>query len=230
MGQAKIKRLNRERELAARAAGAPPQPAPAAAAAAAQPEPPKAARPGEHVKINCQQVVLFGRQADPRFLSLYWDMQDRFGDRNYGYEVCLHEAAHAILMEQDGIPNVRFEKPMILYDPQKDEFPAFGAMVRGDDTPNQKVDEVWIFTVATHAVVGGIALQKYLGVKPEDDGDDRDYADFERRCKASPDLVREKPDVLWKRAQDAVCAKLDDPRQRARIEARAKEYLALLYP
>jgi len=61
-------------------------------------------------------------------------MQDRFGDRQYGYRVCLHEAAHAILMEQSGIKNVHFSGPAILFDLERNPRTGFvpaGAMASG---------------------------------------------------------------------------------------------------
>lgn len=156
-------------------------------------------------------------------------MQDRFGDWGYGYEVCLHEAAHAILMEQDGISNVRFEKPAIVYDQRTDTFHGFGAMVHGDDTPDKKVDEAWILAVTAHTVAGGIALQEYEGVHPNEAGDSNDYKRFLKRCEDSPGLLKEKPEDLWKRAQDVARTRLTEPATKAKVEARAQEYLKILY-
>src|ERR1700684_1477981 len=91
----------------------------------------------EHVRIDVSQIVARHKQTDEAFKRLYWDMQDRFGDRQYGYRVCLHEAAHAILMEQSGIKNVRFSGPAILFDLEKNPKTGFFpivAMASGDDT------------------------------------------------------------------------------------------------
>ena len=109
----------------------------------------------EHVKIKCDSVTRFGKQQDQRFLMLYWDMQDQFGDRNYGRNVCLHEAAHSEIMERDGIKNVRFAGPEIIYDPRTDQFTATSAQAIGNDTPNAVVDDNFIFMIVCHAVAGG---------------------------------------------------------------------------
>src|SRR5262245_36151633 len=62
----------------------------------------------KHVKIDCEGVIRRGLQHRRDFVELYRDMQKAFRDQAYAYEVCLHEAAHAVLMEKDGIQNVRF--------------------------------------------------------------------------------------------------------------------------
>jgi hypothetical protein len=224
MGQAKIKKLKQQREAAARSA------VPAKAAPQATTPQKPAHVFVEHVKINIADVVQRGKQQDVEFLTLYWDMQDRFGDKGYGYEVCLHEAAHAILMEQDGIPNVRFEKPAILYNPNTGKFRAFGAMVHGDDIPGNLATPEWILKVTTHAVAGGIALQELLGLNPKDTGDDNDYQSFMVRCAtAPPGLLKESPQDLWLRAQDVARTRLTEPETKTKVEARAQEYLKALY-
>ena len=94
---------------------------------------------------------------DPRFLKLYWSIQRDFGDRSYGREVYLHEAAHAELMEQDGIQNVRFAGPDIIYDPTSDRFNASSARAIEDDKPHAVVDDDYIFKIVCHMVAGGVA-------------------------------------------------------------------------
>src|ERR1700730_17323360 len=98
MGQAKIKRLKQQREAAERAANVPSQ----------RIEPNKSQETFtpkfiENVKINYDVVIRFGKRQDRRFVLFYWDMQDRFEDRDYGRQVCLHQVIHAEGMEQDGV-------------------------------------------------------------------------------------------------------------------------------
>jgi hypothetical protein len=189
-----------------------------------------AAKPVEHVRINYADVILNGKQHDPEFLKVYWAMQDRFSDEDFGYRVCLHEAAHAVLMEQDGIKNVRFEKPAVFYRPSDGSFPRLGAMVHGDDTPDKAVDEARLLTLATHAAAGGIALQEYFGVKPEQTGCEHDYSQFLVGCAKAPlEALKTKPDDLWKQAQEIARSRLTDAATKAKVEARAWEYFDLLY-
>lgn len=180
------------------------------------------------VQINCGDVALFGKLKDYRFVHLYSDMQNSFADRNYGREVCLHEAAHAELMEQDGILNVRFTGPDISYNPHTDEFIASSGRAVGDDQPNATViNDEYIFMIVCHMVAGGVAL--CLAGKIET-GDDADFEYFKQRYAANPPKSGEKPEALWKRAQDAVAARLNEQETKQRVEARTQKYFDLLYP
>jgi hypothetical protein len=222
MGQAKIKRLKKQREAAERAVNVPSQ--------GTEPNgsqetfTPKFI---ENVKINCDGVSRFGKQEDRRFVMLYWDMQDRFGDRDYGRNVCLHEAAHAEIMEQDGIQNVRFAGPDIAYDPRADRFIPSSARAIGDDQPNAVADDNYIFMIVCHMVAGGVAL-RLAGIA--ETGDDGDFQDFKRKYGANPPKSGEEPEALWKRAQEAVAARLNEPETKRKVQARAEEYFRLLYP
>jgi hypothetical protein len=180
----------------------------------------------ENVKINCDNVTRFGKQEDRQFLTLYWDMQDRFGNRDYGRQVCLHEAAHAEIMEQDGIQNVRFAGPDITYDPSTNKFIPSSARAIGDDQPNAVVDDNYIFTIVCHMAAGGAAL-RLAGIA--ETGDDGDFQDFKRKYTASPPKSGEKPEALWKRAQEAVATRLNEPEKKRKVEARAEEYFWRLY-
>jgi hypothetical protein len=214
MGQAKIKKLKQQREAAERTASPAKQ----------ETFTPKFIK---NVEINCDGVTRFGRQQDRRFVILYWDMQDRFGDRDYGRHVCLHEAAHAELMEQDGIHNVRFAGPDIIYDPTTDRFIASSARAIGDDQPNAVVDDAFVFMIVCHMVAGGVAL-RLAGVA--ETGEDADFEDFKRKYAANPPKSGEKPEALWKRAQEAVAARLNEPETKQKVRARAEGYFRLLYP
>jgi|SRR6267378_591249 len=189
-----------------------------------------AAKPVEHVRINYADVIVNGKQQDPEFLKVYWAMQGRFSDEDFGYRVCLHEAAHAVLMEQDGIKNVRFEKPAILYRPSDGSFRSLAAMVHGDDTPDKSVDEARLLTLTTHAVAGGIVLQEYCGLKPEQTGSEHDYRQFlVGYFQTPPEALKTEPDDLWKQAQEIARSRLTDAATKAKVEARAWEYFDSLY-
>ena len=182
----------------------------------------------KHVNINCDGVTRFGKQEDRRFVALYWDMQDRFGDRNYGYEVCLHEAAHAVLMQEDGIQNVRFAGPDIIYDPRTDKFIGSSARATGDDLLNVVVNDAFVFKITSHMAAGGVALRTLANV--EECGDEEDYLDFTRKFAQYAPTSGETAKEYWKKAQDAVAVRLSEPETKSKVLARADEYLKKLYP
>jgi hypothetical protein len=193
----------------------------------AEPTHPAAPPLVEHVKINCDDILHRRLENDSRFLKLYWSMQRTFGSRSYGREVCLHEAAHAELMEQDGIQNVRFIGPDIIYDPASDKFIASSARAIGDDQPQAVVNEEFIFMIVCHMAAGGVAL-RLAGIL--ETGEDGDFEHFKRKYAANPPKSGEKPEALWKRAQEAVAARLNEPQTKQRVQAKAEEYFRLLYP
>jgi hypothetical protein len=182
------------------------------------------------VEINCDHVVSWLKHEDPRFKALCNRMQTDFADRDYGYRICLHEAAHALLMELDGLKNVRFYGPEIYYNFMIDEFGANGARVHADDQPDAVVDDAYKFMATMHAVAGGVALRKLKGLEGKEAGDGGDYADFLRLYRKNPPKNGESADSLWKRAENAVSTRLDDAELKEKILARANEYFHELYP
>ena len=233
MGQAKIKRDRRKVEEAKRKLDAPTQPVTTVVPSESQkPEPAKAAPAPkfiEHVRINCNDVIRRRLEKNPRFLKLYWNMQRDFGDRNYGREVCLHEAGHSVLMEQDGMTNVRFMGPDIVYDPAKSDFIGSSARAVADDQPNAMVNDEFIFKITSHMAAGGVTLRKLGGIKG-DAGDDGDFEYFNRKFAHTPVKSKETAEQFWKRAQDAVAARLDEPETKQKVLDKAQEYFHLLYP
>jgi hypothetical protein len=219
MGQAKIKK--QQREAAKRAASVPAQKADSNKTGGMFT--PKFV---ENVKIDCESVIRFGKQEDRRFVGLYWDMQERFGDRDYGHQVCFHEAAHAELMEQDGIQNVRFAGPDIVYDPIRDRFIASSGIAVGDDQPNAVVDDEYIFMITCHFVAGGVALRS-AGIA--ETGDAGDFKYFQKKFAANPPKSGEKAEAMWKRAQECVAARLTESETEKRVEARLEKYFRRLY-
>src|SRR6266480_224301 len=130
-----------------------------------EPAKPTAPKFIEHVKIDCTDVERRGLRQNPGFLRLYWEMQNSFGDRKYGYEVSLHEAAHAILMEQDGLQNVRFSGPDVVYDVMTRQFKGSSARTIADDMPNAIVTDDFIFMITVHMVAGRMGLEKLADIK-----------------------------------------------------------------
>ncbi len=150
--------------------------------------------------------------------------------RNPAYAVgtCLHEGAHAILMTDGRVQNVKFSGPGILRKSDGSLFP-YGARVDGDPQTDRTIDAAFIFEKTTHMVVGGIAMQKYSGIKEVSDAGD--YGIFLRNCASTPEFFKEeKPEELWARAVKHVDSWLEQPEIKSRIFARAAEYLEQLYP
>jgi hypothetical protein len=183
-----------------------------------------------HVPINCDHVVSWFKHEDARFKHLYERMQEDLSNEDFGYRICLHEAAHAVLMEMDGLKNVKFSGPEIYYNFNADAFSAAGARVTCDDQPNAIVDDAYKFMMTRHMVAGGVALRKFHGLKVEETGNNGDLADFLRLYKKNPPTTGETPDAMWKRAEAAVDAMLDKAELKHRILARADEYFRVLYP
>jgi hypothetical protein len=182
-----------------------------------------------HVLINCDHVVSWFKHEDPRFKHLYEKMQNDFANQDFGHRVCLHEAAHAVLMEMDGLKNVKFSGPEIYYSFGTDTFGGAGARVTFDDQPDAVVNDAYKFMMTRHMVAGGIALRKFEGLKDTETGSGGDFADFLRLYKENPPSNGEAADALWKRAEAAVDAILDDTKLKEKILARAEEYCRALY-
>jgi hypothetical protein len=190
-------------------------------------------RYNEHVRINRDDVVRQDRQTDPRFIDLYRRMQASLSDREYGYRVCLHEAAHAVLMEQDGIKNVRFSGPEITYDPSNDEFSGAYGRAEGDPEPVQVI-ETLMFRKCVHSAAGGVALRKFGAVQEKDAGDGDDYRQCWMRYEAlrlqsGGETLGETAEEFWKRAQETASTRLDDPDTKVKVLAKAQEYFLKLY-
>ena len=184
----------------------------------------------EHVKINCDDVVKRGLQTNRDFIQLYWEMQSEFGNKKYGYQVCLHEAAHATLMEQDGIKNVRYSGPAIVYDPSQHIFLAEGSRVTGDDSLQTETTDDLIFSVTCHMAAGGVAVRHFLNMSEQETGAERDFALFKLKYAAlPPKQTQETAEQFWLRAEESVITRLDEPGTKAKVLAKADEYLGLLY-
>jgi hypothetical protein len=133
-------------------------------------------------------------------------------------------------MEQDGMANVRFAGPDIIYDPVRCDFFGSSARAIADDQPNAVVDDDYVFKITSHMAAGGVTLRK-LGNIEGHVGDDGDLADFKRKFAHNPPkATKETAEQFWKRAQDAVAARLDDPETRQKVLDKAQEYFRLLYP
>lgn len=182
---------------------------------------------GKTPRIETVGVPFAVRSKQP-FKSYRLKIFELFRDPPFAFGTCLHEAAHAVLMEEDGIPNCRFFGPGIRYDRATRTLFPYGARIDPGKEPDRTLDEALIFERTTQLTVGGVALQKYAGITEV--SDDEDYKDFLKRYSATPDTFRkENANDLWKRAQLNASTWLDKPETKQRVLARAQEYLRLLY-
>jgi hypothetical protein len=162
-------------------------------------------------------------------------MQAAFADIQFGRRVCLHEAAHAILMEQDGVQNVRFFGPEITYDRSKDDlFQRIDGRATGDEDEAVEVTEERMFQKCVHSAAGGVALRKFALDQGKDSGDEDDYLQCRRRyealrLKSGRSSLDETPEEFWKRAREVASVRLDDPDTKKKVLARTQEYLSKLH-
>jgi hypothetical protein len=173
-------------------------------------------------------AVPFKIQCGQHFKELRARIYQLYKVPAYGFATALHEAAHAIVLEDDGVPNVRLTGPGIQYNKHDGSLFAYGARVDHDEKPILTFDEQKIFESTMRMSVGGVAQEQYAGiVEPSDDGD---YGGFLKNYLALPEgLVKDDPKVYWKKAQDAAILRLDLPETKAKIFARIPEYLDVLY-
>jgi hypothetical protein len=180
-------------------------------------------------KIPCISLngLSFSHQTKPEFKEYRTRIYQLHRNPAYAVGACLHEAGHAVLMEEDGVQNVKFSGPGILRKADGSLFP-YGARVDGDPQANHKIDSNFIFVKTTHMVVGGIAMQKYAGINEVSDGED--HRMFLSNCATTPEFFKdEKPEALWARATRHVELWLERADVESRILAKAAEYLEKLY-
>ena len=169
-------------------------------------------------------------QMQPRFKSLRESLRQHYKDPGFAVGNCVHEAAHALIMEEDSLPNVRFGGPGILYDKRIDELFAYGARVDNDADSKIQLDETVILRRTMHNAIGGVVMYAYTGI--EDKSDDADYARtfLPNYLRLPAQFRKQSPEDFWKRAQDKVKTEwLAVPGQKEKVLARALDYLHVLY-
>lgn len=131
-------------------------------------------------------------------------------------------------MEEDGISNCTFHGPGIRYVRESRLVLPYGAKIEPGQERIRTVDAALILERTTQLAVGEVAMQKFTGIM--ETSDDEDYKDFLRKYATMPDELRaEKPEDLWKRAQEIARTRLDIPETKVKIFAKVPEYLTLLY-
>lgn len=185
------------------------------------------------IKLGKQPPITFGpgvnfavRSKRP-FKDYRSQLLGLYGDPYYATGICLHEAAHGLIMEENGEHNIRFCPPGILRREDGNLFP-YGACVKCDPQPNLELTEELIFRKTKQLAAGGVVMKRYTGINEVSDAED--YAAFIKNCAMTPaHLLKEDPRLLWKQAQDAVGHWLDLRDTKTKVFEMASEYLGDLY-
>jgi hypothetical protein len=169
-------------------------------------------------------------QLQARFRGVRETLRQLYKDPSYAVGNCVHEAAHALIMEEDALPNVRFSGPGILYNKQTDQIFPYGARVDNDADPTIPADENVVLRRTMHIVVGGIAMETYTGITEKSDHADYTNSFLPNYLRLPAQLRKEEPERFWERAQSAVKSGwLVLPGQKEKVLARALDYLSVLY-
>jgi len=131
------------------------------------------------------------------------------------------------MMQENGEQNVRFCPPGILRRENGDLFP-YGACVKCDPQPEKRLTEELILQTTILLAVGGVAMEKYTGIKEV--SDQKDYDDFLVKYKTTPSgFFREGPEEFWRHAQGKASKWADVPETKMKVFEKASEYLLSLY-
>jgi hypothetical protein len=136
--------------------------------------------------------------------------------------VCLHEAAHAIYMKRAGAFRVSLRHPVVLYDPQNEEFEFGAAEVRayfGEGVPMN------ILAMARWYAAGGVAWRLLIAGDKwgEEGGDQSDFRVFSThalKCGLSSVQISKR----WEQAKRDVERDLRNPAFRRQLWARARKF------
>ena len=182
---------------------------------------------GKAPSIQITGVPFSVRDKRP-FKQLRMKILERYRNPYYAVGNCIHEGAHAVLNEEEGVPNVRFSGPGIQYDRASRHLFPYGARIDSDPQPDLALDEHLVFRTTTILAAGGVALKKYAGMLEV--GDDQDYKQFRACCTMTPELLRGKaPEDLWRRGKQNAATRLDRPETKSKILAKVPLFLAQLY-
>jgi len=183
---------------------------------------------GKRPTITYGRGVKFAVRSKQPFKRYRLKLLELYGDPYYATGTCVHEAAHGLMMEENGEHNVRFFGPDISFGKIGVLFPS-AARVQCDPQPETLLTESLIFQTTTLLAVGGIAMEKYSGIK--EISDKKDYDDFLEKYKATPNgYFKEGPEDFWKRARRRASEWADVPKTKTKVFEKASEYLCLLYP
>ena len=187
----------------------------------------KLIKEGKRPTITFGRGVTFAIRSKQPCKGYRWQILALYGDPYYATGICLHEAAHGLMMEENGEHKVRLCGPNISFGKNGALFPS-AARVECDPPPETVLTEGLILQTTTLLVVGGVAMDKYSGIK--ETSDQKDYDDFLEKYKVTPDgYFKEGPKDFWNRAKDRASKWVDIPETKTKVFSKASEYLRLLY-
>jgi hypothetical protein len=177
---------------------------------------------GKRPTITFGRGVNFAIRSKQPFKKYRLQIEENYSDPYYAVGVCLHEAAHGVMKEENGETNIKLCGPGIRFDENHVLFP-YAAYVTSDPKLYAPLQVTIMLTV------GGVAMEKYSGIKEV--SDQKDYDEFLRQYNGTPSgFFTEGAKEYWKRAQDAASAWADIPATKMKVFEKASEYLRLLYP
>lgn len=183
-------------------------------------------RTGKRPTITYGRGVTFAVRSKQPYKGYRLQLLTLYGDPCYAVGICLHEAAHGLMMNENGESNVRLCGPDISW---RDGvlFPS-AARVECDPRPEVPLTEQLILQTTVLLAVGGVAMEKYSGIK--EISDRKDYDDFLEKYKTTPSgYFKESPEDFWKRAQRKASEWADVPQTKMKVFGKVSEYLHLLY-
>lgn len=171
------------------------------------------------VRIDFEQVPK-ERRGDPRFVGIRARINATYSDPNLIQQIAMHEAAHAIFLEEADTVGIKFFGPKIFYDSTKENpFDYQNASTKGSGRGGkQSFDAAWILKGAKACFAGGVAVRELMGVS--DGGDATDTGLFDAFCDTllASKLVRNIDRAgLAKLAQDELLTDLNVADTRVKI-------------
>jgi hypothetical protein len=217
MGQARIKKLNKQDGLVEkRTASVPHQILQNLAAEATVPLP---TVNDDNGPIRLSKLTL-EQLKEPLFINRYKELYVGLSNPKYQRETCIHEAAHYLGFKLTGAKNITYDKAELLYDEaQKDYVGHTGRVscpISTADIPVGMPLGEWMMRVAAALAAGIIAAQILCGATV---GSDKgDIAEFNNFCdvmefeKLYPSVKRES---YWADAQRNARVMLSNPTNQA---------------
>jgi hypothetical protein len=183
---------------------------------------------GRRPKIAYGPGVTFAIRRKEPCKSLRIRLMVLYGDPNYAVATCIHEAAHAVMMEELGQPNVRISGPDITLD-RNGSLVASGAWMQSDPEGEIEMTEELFLRQTARNATGDVAVQKYCGIG-ETGNDAQDFGDFFFKYYAlQQEYNNGSPLEFWKRARAHADVWTDRPETKMRILTKAAEFLHVLY-
>ncbi len=198
MGQAKIKKMTKQREAVV----------------------PLPTVNDDSGPIRLSRLTL-DRLKEPLFISRYKEFYIGLSNPTAQREICVHESAHYLGFKLTGAKNITYEKAELFYDEKQQDYVGHAGRVycpiSTADIPEGMPFAEWMMRVASALAMGTIAAQAICGSSMPWSGEG-DFAEFNNFCdgvefeKLYPGVERKS---YWADAQQNARVALADPRNQA---------------